>query len=131
MKYFDQELIAWRAEDGTLTVMVAYCEHLGAHLGYGGHVEGDRIICPFHGWEWNQQGRNVCISVSGSPNRARKIRTWPTVERNESVYVWHHFEGREPYFDVPDIFEAYDDGRSAADYYLAYPEASCTMSALS
>jgi len=49
MKYLDQELIAWRATDATLTVMGAYCEHLGAHLGYGGHVEGDRIICPFHG----------------------------------------------------------------------------------
>jgi phenylpropionate dioxygenase-like ring-hydroxylating dioxygenase large terminal subunit len=59
MKYFDQELIAWRAGDGTVTVMDAYCEHLGAHLGFGGHVEDDRIVCPFHGWEWNQQGRNV------------------------------------------------------------------------
>ena len=122
MKYFDQELIAWRAADGTVTVMDAYCEHLGAHLGFGGRVEGDRIVCPFHGWEWNQQGRNVCIPYQDRPNNARRIRTWPVVERNESVYVWHDLEGCEPYFDVPDIFEAYDDGRSAEDYYLAYPE---------
>ena len=31
MKYFDQEMVAWRAESGQLTVMNAYCEHLGAH----------------------------------------------------------------------------------------------------
>src|SRR3984893_18896912 len=55
MKYFDRELIAWRAEDSTLTVMDAHCEHLGAHLGFGGRVEGDRIICPFHGWEWKKK----------------------------------------------------------------------------
>lgn len=72
MKYFGQDLVAWRAEDGTVTVMSAHCEHLGAHLGYGGRVEGDRIICPFHGWEWNQLGR-------------------------------------DPYFEMPDIFAAYDD----------------------
>ncbi|HXO51865.1 MAG TPA: Rieske 2Fe-2S domain-containing protein [Mycobacterium sp.] len=122
MKYFDRELIAWRAEDSTLTVMDAHCEHLGAHLGFGGRVEGDRIICPFHGWEWNQQGRNVCIPYQDRPNKGRRIPTWPVIERNESVYVWHDLQGRTPYFDVPDIFDAYDDGRTADDYYLAYPE---------
>ena len=38
MKYFDQEMIAWRAESGQLTVMNAYCEHLGAHLGLRRHA---------------------------------------------------------------------------------------------
>ena len=73
MTYFGQELVAWRAQDGTVTVMSAYCEHLGAHLGFGGRVEGDRIICPFHGREWNQQGRNVCIPYQDRPNKARTI----------------------------------------------------------
>src|SRR5882757_9492824 len=41
MKYFGQEMVAWRAANGELSVMDAYCEHLRAHLGYGGHVEGD------------------------------------------------------------------------------------------
>ena len=41
MKYFDQEMVAWRAESGGITVMNAYCEHLGAHLGHGGKVVGE------------------------------------------------------------------------------------------
>jgi phenylpropionate dioxygenase-like ring-hydroxylating dioxygenase large terminal subunit len=49
MTYFGQEMVAWRAQSGSLTVMDAYCEHLGAHLGFGGHVEGDVIECAFHG----------------------------------------------------------------------------------
>ncbi|WP_407687279.1 Rieske 2Fe-2S domain-containing protein [Mycobacterium sp. HUMS_1102779] len=117
MKYFDQEMVAWRAESGELTVMNAYCEHLGAHLGYGGQVIGEMLQCPFHGWQWNQQGRNVRIPYQDHPNRGRRIRTYPVVERNESVYIWHDVQRREPYFEAPDVFAAFDDGSSAADYY--------------
>jgi 3-ketosteroid 9alpha-monooxygenase subunit A len=117
MTYFGRDLVAWRAESGQLTVMDAYCEHLGAHLGYGGHVVGEVLQCPFHGWQWNQDGRNVCIPYQERPNRGRRIRTFPVLERNESVYIWHDVDGAEPYFDAPDIFAGFGDGSSAADYY--------------
>ena len=58
-------MVAWRAQSGRLTVMDAYCEHLGAHLGYGGHVEGEVIQCPFHGWQWNQRGPQRLHPVPG------------------------------------------------------------------
>lgn len=119
MKYFDREMVAWRTQSGQLTVMDAYCEHLGAHLGYGGHVEGEAIQCPFHGWQWNHEGRNVCIPYQDRPNRGRRIRTYPVAERNASVYIWHDVEGREPYFEVPDIFADFvePDPKTSADYY--------------
>ncbi len=117
LKYFDQEMVAWRADSGLLTVMNAYCEHLGAHLGYGGKVVGEVLQCPFHGWQWSQQGRNLCIPYQDHPNRGRRIRTYPVVERNESVYIWHDVEGREPYFEAPDVFGGFNDGSSADDYY--------------
>jgi phenylpropionate dioxygenase-like ring-hydroxylating dioxygenase large terminal subunit len=122
MHYFDRELVAWRSMAGVVTVMDAYCEHLGAHLGYGGSVVEETIQCPFHGWQWNQAGRNVCIPYEDHPNLGRKIRTYPTVERNEAVYLWHDVERRAPYFDVADIFSVWDDGRSAEDYYVGHPE---------
>ena len=117
MRYFGRDLVAWRATSGKVTVMDAYCEHLGAHLGYGGTVVEDRIRCPFHGWEWNDKGRNVCIPYEDRPNLGRRINTMPVVERNESIYVWHDVDHAAPTFDVPDIFTGFDDGASAADYY--------------
>ena len=116
MTYFGTEMIAWRAESGQLTVMNAYCEHLGAHLGYGGTVLGEVLQCPFHGWQWNQQGRNVCIPYEDRPNRGRRITTYPVVERNASVYIWHDERGREPFFEAPDVFAGFDD-RTVDDYY--------------
>lgn len=122
MKYFGHELVAWRSASGKVTVMDAFCEHLGAHLGHGGRVEEEKIVCPFHGWEWNDQGRNVCIPYQERPNPTRRIKTWPVTEMNEMVYIWHDLEGREPYFDVMDVFETFGDGRTAADFYRTYPE---------
>lgn len=124
MSYFGRDLVAWRTESGAVTVMDAYCEHLGAHLGYGGTVVGEVIQCPFHGWQWSTAGRNVCIPYEDRPNIGKKIRTFPTVERNEAIYVWHDVERRSPYFDVPDVFTAWDDGADVAgadDYHPAYP----------
>lgn len=66
----------------------------------------------------NHEGQNVCVPYENRPNRGRRMRFYAVVERNESVYVWHDIEGREPFFDVPDIFAAsFDDGSSLADYY--------------
>ncbi|MFE3002363.1 Rieske 2Fe-2S domain-containing protein [Nocardia sp. NPDC059246] len=122
MTYFGRDLIAWRSAAGTVTVMDAYCEHLGAHLGFGGRVDGERIVCPFHGWEWDREGRNVCIPYESRPNRGRRMRTYPVTERNESIYIWHDIDGRAPYFDVPDVFAGFGDAGSAADYYPAHPQ---------
>jgi 3-ketosteroid 9alpha-monooxygenase subunit A len=117
LKYFDRDLVAWRGESGEVTVMDAYCQHLGAHLGYGGTVLGDNLQCPFHGWQWSTAGRNVCIPYASRPNAARRIPTLPTLERNEAIYVWHDLERKPPSFDVPDLFACWDDGVTSADYY--------------
>lgn len=117
MTYFGRDLVAWRSQSGRLAVLDAYCEHLGAHLGHGGHVDGESIQCPFHGWQWDADGRNVCIPYESRPNKGRRIRSYPVVERNESVYLWHDVARREPFFDVPDIFGDFADGATAADYY--------------
>ena len=51
-------------------------------------------------------GHNVCIPYQDRPNRGRRIRTYPVTERNEAIYIWHDVEGREPYFEAPDVFDA-------------------------
>lgn len=124
-KYLGIDLIVWRSSGGEIRVFSAYCEHLGAHLGHGGRVEGDTVICPFHGWEWGSDGRNTCIPYQDKPNRARKIPSFPAVERNESIYMWHDVGGRDPLFDVPDIFDdLFDDEFTKDDYYSAWPKAT-------
>ena len=45
LELLGRKLVAMRTEDGTASVLEAFCPHLGAHLGYGGVVEGSRNSC--------------------------------------------------------------------------------------
>jgi 3-ketosteroid 9alpha-monooxygenase subunit A len=49
----DRQLIAFRTADreggAGVRVLDAICPHRGAHLGYGGTVARNAVICPFHG----------------------------------------------------------------------------------
>jgi 3-ketosteroid 9alpha-monooxygenase subunit A len=121
-KCFGEELVVFRTEDGQLRALDAYCRHMGAHLGHGGRVCGDRIICPFHGWEWNGDGENVRIPYQDRPNRGVRMRTWPIVERNDIVYIWHHYDNLEPSWSVPDVFESLGAPVAERAYHSAHPD---------
>ena len=109
VRYFDRELVALRGEDGVARVFDAHCPHLGAHLGYGGKVEGDGVRCPFHGWRYD--GTGACVEVPYAkriPPKAR-LRAWDTVERNGLVFAWRHADGKPPAWEIPEVPELHDD----------------------
>ena len=62
--YFGEELVIFRTASGQINVLDAYCQHLGANMGVGGTVEGEHIVCPWHGWHWNGDGTNALIPYS-------------------------------------------------------------------
>ena len=105
LRYFGEDLVAWRTDDGRLVVMDAYCPHMGAHLGVGGRVDGDCIVCPFHGWSWHADGHNAGIPYAKRANSRAKIGTWSVVERGPMALIWFSWRSRQPTWDPPD-FEA-------------------------
>ena len=48
LRYFGEEIVLYRGEDGVARALHAYCRHLGAHMGHGGKVKGNNLECPFH-----------------------------------------------------------------------------------
>ena len=67
LHYLDRDLVAFRGEDGAVRVFDAHCPHLGAHLGFGGRVCGEGIVCPFHGWRFDGDGRSSrCPASTGN-----------------------------------------------------------------
>jgi 3-ketosteroid 9alpha-monooxygenase subunit A len=121
LRYFGEDLVAYRGLDGVLRVHNAYCQHLGANLAYGGCVVDDGIQCPFHGWVWGPDGRNVSIPYQDRPNRARRVRAWEVAERNESIYLWHDAAGREPWWEVPDALRDLGAHVAERDFHPAHP----------
>jgi phenylpropionate dioxygenase-like ring-hydroxylating dioxygenase large terminal subunit len=102
-RYFGEELVMFRTRGGNVRVLDAYCAHLGAHLGEGGRVIGENIRCPFHGWTYDGGGKCVEIPYckDHAPPAAARVRSWPVVERNRMIFVWHHAEGLPPSWEVP------------------------------
>jgi nitrite reductase/ring-hydroxylating ferredoxin subunit len=123
MRYFGRDLVAFRTQDDVVHVLDAFCRHLGGHLGYGGRVENDCVVCPFHGWQWDTSGSNVHIPYQPDrPNRSRRLDVWPTRERNGVVYVWHDPRGGEPAWEPADIFTDTSDHTSGLTYHPADPD---------
>ena len=108
LRFFGRELVLLRTAAGDARVLDAFCPHLGAHFGYGGVVEGETIVCPFHGWRFSDDG--VCVNVpyakTPPPLVGKKcIRSWPVTERNQCIYVWYHARGQSPAYEVQAIPE--------------------------
>ena len=88
LHYFGRELVLFRDEAGDPRLFDAYCPHLGAHLGYGGKVEGDGIRCPFHAWRFDGSGQCAEIPYSKRIPPKAKVEAWPVCERNGIVFAF-------------------------------------------
>jgi 3-ketosteroid 9alpha-monooxygenase subunit A len=117
VKYFDQDLVLFRTEDGEVALLDAYCAHLGAHLGYGGKVKGQCLECPFHGWLWTTQGALSQIPYAPAETRRVSLAKWETREIDGLILVWYDSFGRGPWWEWPGIPEFKDTGKC----YPVYP----------
>ncbi|MCA9507781.1 MAG: aromatic ring-hydroxylating dioxygenase subunit alpha [Myxococcales bacterium] len=86
----DRDLIVYRAQDGSVHALDAYCPHLGAHLGVKGKVCGNQIRCAFHGWQFDGDGRCQKISSEGKITPNMNTRAWRVIERYGIIFV--HFD---------------------------------------
>ena len=117
VKYFDQDLVLFRTEDGEVALLDAYCGHLGAHLGYGGKVKGKCIECPFHGWLWTAEGALSQIPYAPAETRRVGLAKWETREVDGLILVWYDSFGRGPWWEWPGIPEFKDTEKC----YPVYP----------
>lgn len=103
LSYFGGELVAFRGASGDVRVFDAHCPHLGAHLAEGGRIEDGTLVCPFHAWRFDGQGR--CIEIPYAKRIPPKacLRAWPCRELNGLVFVWYDPQGEAPSWEIPEI----------------------------
>jgi len=84
-------------------VSEAYCPHLGSYLGpdAGGRVCDGRLVCPFHGFEFNADGQCVATPYAPAPRSAR-LQTFATREICGMVFAWWGIGGRDPQWQLPE-----------------------------
>lgn len=101
-RFMGEDLVAYRTRTGTLRVVEPYCPHLGAHLGYGGTVEGEDIVCPFHRFAFGLDGACVRTGYGTRPPVAR-LRRRDVRERNGAIWVWRHAADAPPDWELPNV----------------------------
>jgi len=99
-RFMGEELVVYRTRKGIVRVVEPYCPHLGAHLGHGGWVEGEEIVCPFHHFAFDVDGACVRTGYGTRPPAAR-LGMREAREVNGALLVWHHAGGAAPTWEVP------------------------------
>ena len=66
--------------NGSISAMDNVCLHRGGPLGQG-LIEGDKIICPWHGWQFNAQ------TGEAAHNPAAKVATYPVKVEGDDVLI--------------------------------------------
>ena len=105
VRYFGQDMAAYRGEDGVVRILDAYCAHMGAHLAAGGKVEGNSLRCPFHLWRYGPDGRCDDIPYAKKIPEKACQKVWRAREVNGVVLVHHDAAGNAPDFEIPVIPE--------------------------
>lgn len=108
LRYFAEDYVLFRGESGKPTLLDAYCPHLGAHLGHGGCVKGDDIVCPFHAWRFSSEGKCIDVPYATRIPRKASVRSYPVTEHSGMILAFFSDEGAEPDYDVP-LIEELDD----------------------
>ena len=85
-KIMNHDVVIFRGKDGKLGVVDAFCSHLGAHLGLGGRVVGNKIQCPFHGLCFDREGKCERKPVAGG-KITFDIPSWEVSEIDGIVFV--------------------------------------------
>ena len=62
--YFGEELVIFRTESGRSTCSTPTAAPSARNIGVGGTVEGERIVCPWHGWRLERRRHHALIPYS-------------------------------------------------------------------
>lgn len=102
-RFAGKDVVLFRTKTGRAAAVDAYCPHMGAHFGHGGTVEGETIRCPFHGFCFNTDGDCVSTAYGTKPNPKGKLKSYPLLERNQILMVYHHHDNLAPDWEIPEL----------------------------
>ncbi len=96
----NEPVVFYRQPDGLPVALQDRCCHRQLPLS-AGRVVGERLVCGYHGMEFDATG--ACVHVPGQDAipRSARVRSFPVVERHRMIWIWMG----EPARADPDLIE--------------------------
>jgi len=86
-RLLDEDLVLWRIH-GEVKVWQDLCVHRGTRLSLG-YLEGDQLVCAYHGWTYNHEGE--CVRFPAHPDQRpppkARVRTYQATEMYGLVWA--------------------------------------------
>jgi vanillate O-demethylase monooxygenase subunit len=98
----DEPVLMYRTESGRVAALRGLCPHRMLPLSRG-ILNGDEIVCAYHGFAFNPEGRCTRIPTQATPPENYRARTFPLIERGGLVWLWMGDAGRAAETALPDI----------------------------
>lgn len=89
-KILGDEIVFFRNLDGDIVALDAMCPHRGADLSIGCIVNGN-IQCPFHGWQFNSNGKCVVVPSQATTQKIppkAEVKSFHVIEKQGLIWIW-------------------------------------------
>ncbi len=100
-----ENIVLWLDSKGQPAAVRDRCCHRTARLSKG-FVEGDHIVCGYHGWTYDRGGK--CVRIPQQPDMAIPAGACTTAYRCEARYGYAWVALEEPLLPIPEFKEDAD-----------------------
>jgi phenylpropionate dioxygenase-like ring-hydroxylating dioxygenase large terminal subunit len=83
----DKAVVMYRTREGRVSALEDACWHRLVPLSMG-RLEGDTVVCAYHGLKYNTQGRCTFMPSQETINPSAGVRSYPTAEKHGFVWLW-------------------------------------------
>lgn len=114
---YDTKIVLFRDKSNTASCLIDRCPHRGTPLSKG-FCTNSNLQCSYHGWQFDKEGvvKNIPSEGSEETKTKRKIKHYPTHEKDGVIWVWFGEEGKEDISKIWDFPHRHD--KSWNSYYM-------------
>jgi vanillate monooxygenase len=82
-----KHVVMYRQSNGRVAALEDACWHRLVPLSKG-RLDGDAVVCGYHGLKYNAQGRCTYMPSQETINPSACVRSYPVVERHRFIWLW-------------------------------------------
>jgi vanillate O-demethylase monooxygenase subunit len=105
----DRKVVLYRSASGEPVALEDRCAHRGYPLSVG-RLEGDRLVCSYHGFTYDTAGRCVDVPSQDNVPHGVCVRSYAVYEQPPFVWIWLGTPGASTLRPPPSLPWLSDDG---------------------